>query len=77
MGNPDPFESIYPDVLENSASEVGDLIGQALELRDESAAAGTAPELFSPPKKPFGLAAFSVKNAGTDPVTSAGDCGKE
>ncbi len=68
MGNPDPFESIYPDVLENSASEVGDLIGQALELRDESAAVGTAPELFSPPKKPFGLAAFSAKNAGIDPV---------
>ncbi len=68
MGNPDPFESIYPDVLENSASEVGDLIGQALELRDESAAAGTAPEVFSPPKKPFGLAAFSAKNAEADPV---------
>lgn len=68
MGNPDPFESIYPDVLENSASEVGDLIGQKLELRDESAAAGAAGELFSPPKKPFGLAAFNAKNAGTDPV---------
>ncbi len=68
MGNPDPFESIYPDVLENSASEVGDLIGQKLELRDESAAAGAAGELFSPPKKPFGLAAFNAKNAGTDPA---------
>ncbi len=68
MGNPDPFESIYPDVLENSASEVGDLIGQKLELRDESAAAGAAGELFSPPKKPFGLAAFNAKNAGADPV---------
>lgn len=68
MGNPDPFESIYPDVLEKSAAEVGELIGQQLELRDESAAAGAAPALFSPPKKPFGLAAFSAKNAGTDPV---------
>jgi chemotaxis protein CheY-P-specific phosphatase CheC len=57
----DPFEAIFPDILEQSISEAGELIGEAPELQGAQNRAGSPAELFSPPKKSFGMAAFGRK----------------
>ena len=64
----DPFADIFPDILENSVQEAGDLIGETLELQAEKDQAGKAAEVFTPPKKSFGLAAFDLKGGGAQPV---------
>src|SRR6056297_1180189 len=64
----DPFADIFPDILENSVQEAGDLIGETLELQAEKDQTGKAAEVFSPPKKSFGLAAFDLKGGGAQPV---------
>ena len=64
----DPFADIFPDILENSVQEAGDLIGETLALQAEKDQVGEAAEVFSPPKKSFGLAAFDLKGGGGQPV---------
>jgi len=64
----DPFADIFPDILENSVQEAGDLIGETLALQAEKDQAGKAAEVFTPPKKSFGLAAFDLKGGGAQPV---------
>ncbi|MFW6428660.1 MAG: hypothetical protein ACOCY3_02085 [Desulfosalsimonas sp.] len=64
----DPFEDIFPDVLEKGAEEAGALIGDTLELRDPESGTGTAAEVFSPPKKSFVLAQFKPKGTDGPPV---------
>ncbi|MGM0454188.1 MAG: hypothetical protein ACQERN_13605, partial [Thermodesulfobacteriota bacterium] len=68
MSRSDPFEHIFPDLLENCASEVGDLIGESLELQEENYATGMLSEVFSSPKKKFGLAAFELDDASAEPA---------
>ncbi len=63
-----PFEDIFPDLLEAVAEEAGELVGETLELQDEESGAGSPAELFSPPKKSFGLAAFDLKGRDASPV---------
>ena len=68
MSNSDPFLDIYPDVLENSAAELGDLIGQTLTLQDISNRQGSRQEVFTAPRQKFVLAAFDIKKGEGDPV---------
>lgn len=68
MSNSDPFLNIYPDVLENSAAELGDLIGQTLTLQDISNRQGSRQEVFTAPRQKFVMAAFDIKKGEGDPV---------
>ncbi|MCF8106192.1 MAG: hypothetical protein K9K64_11970 [Desulfohalobiaceae bacterium] len=68
MSHPDPFANLFPDLLENSVQEVGDLIGETLVLQDENSSQGSLKEIFQAPKKKFGLADFEVKDKDLDPV---------
>ena len=60
------IQSLFPDLLENAAQEVGDLIGESLALSNANSAQGQLQEVFSPPKKKFGLADFGVKGREQD-----------
>lgn len=55
------LQKLFPDLLENAAQEVGDLIGETLALKDPKSAQGRLQEVFTPPRKKFGLADFGVK----------------
>ncbi len=60
------FQSLFPDLLENAAQEVGDLIGESLVLTNVNSNQGSLQEVFSPPRKKFGLADFNVKEREQD-----------
>jgi len=62
------FDDIYPDLLERSVQEVGDLIGETLSLQKQASSFGAAAEVFAPPKHKFGLAGFDLKGGGGQPV---------
>lgn len=62
------FDDIYPELLERSVQEVGDLIGETLSLQKQADSSGTAAEVFSPPKNKFGLTRFDLKGGGGQPV---------
>ncbi|MFP4572407.1 MAG: chemotaxis protein CheX [Desulfobacterales bacterium] len=64
----DPFEDIFPDILEKGTEEAGALIGDTLELQTPENSTGTAAEVFSPPKKSFALAQFKPKGTDGPPV---------
>jgi chemotaxis protein CheY-P-specific phosphatase CheC len=63
----DPFAAIYPDILEKSVQEAGDLIGEEPELKGMGSVTGKPAEVFSPPKKRFGLASFRIKGQAEAP----------
>lgn len=62
------FDDIYPELLERSAQEVGELIGETLSLQKQASSSGSAAEVFAPPKNKFGLANFDLKGGGGQPV---------
>jgi chemotaxis protein CheY-P-specific phosphatase CheC len=68
MNHSDPFQNIFPFILENIAREVGDLIGEALELQEENITQGNLQEIFSPPRKNSVLTGFNLKDS---PLNSA------
>ncbi len=66
MNHSDPFHNIFPLILEQVAREVGDLIGEAIELRDENIAQGNFQDIFSPPRKKSVLTGFNLKDSPED-----------
>ncbi len=68
MPDSNPFEKIYPEVLENSAQEVGDLVGAGLAVSGQESLQGTAADVFKSPKKMFVLAGFKLKGETADRV---------
>jgi chemotaxis protein CheY-P-specific phosphatase CheC len=60
------FQSLFPDLLENAVQEVGDLIGESLVLTNVNNTQGPLQEVFSPPRKKFGLTDFNVKEREQD-----------
>jgi chemotaxis protein CheY-P-specific phosphatase CheC len=62
MNHSDPFQNIFPIILENIAREVGDLIGETLELQEENITQGNLQEIFSPPRKKLVLTVFNLKD---------------
>ena len=68
MPDSNPFEKIYPEVLENSAQEVGELVGAGLDVSGQESLQGTAADVFKSPKKKFVLAGFKLKGETADRV---------
>ncbi len=62
MNHSDPFQNIFPFILDKIAQDVGDLIGGNLELQDERISQGTLHEIFSPPRKKSVLTRFNLKD---------------
>lgn len=61
-------EKMLPALLEDSAREVGELIGESLAVQEEAAVQGRPAELFSPLKKTAVTAGFKSRESGTEPV---------
>lgn len=68
MSGTNPFENIYPELLESSLEEVGGLIGQSLELDQQALSRGSLEDVFKRPKKKFVLAGFRLKGDTRDRV---------
>jgi chemotaxis protein CheY-P-specific phosphatase CheC len=68
MNHSNSIQKIFPFILENIAQEVGDLIGETLELQDENIIHGSLQKLFSPPKKKFVVTDLNLKENQNDPV---------
>mgnify|MGYP006291116933 CR=1 FL=1 len=68
MSRSDSFENIFPLVLENMAQEMGDLVGETLELENEKISQGNLHEVFSPPDKQSVLVSFKAKDGSRDPA---------
>jgi hypothetical protein len=66
MNEPDKFQNLFPFILENIAREMGDLIGEDLNLQDENISRGTLKEIFSPSRKKFVLTGFNLKHSPSD-----------
>ena len=62
MNHSDPFQNIFPFILERVAQGVGDLIGVALELQDGNIVQGNFDEIFSPPREKSILISFDLKD---------------
>ncbi|MCF8094641.1 MAG: hypothetical protein K9J79_04700 [Desulfobacteraceae bacterium] len=68
MSGTNPFENIYPELLESSLEEVGGLIGQSLTLDQQALSQGSLEDVFKRPKKKFVLAGFKLKDDTRDRV---------
>ncbi|MFO7838408.1 MAG: hypothetical protein R6X08_02765 [Desulfosalsimonadaceae bacterium] len=64
----DPFEDIFPDILEKSVAEAGELVGESPEVQEAANRTGEPAGLFSPPQKSLGLVAFGEKAEKGPPV---------
>lgn len=68
MNHIDSIQKIFPFILENIAQEVGNLIGEDLELQGEDIVHGGLQKLFSPPKKKFVVTSLNLKENQADPA---------
>jgi chemotaxis protein CheY-P-specific phosphatase CheC len=66
MNESDKFQNIFPFILENIIREMGDLIGEGLNLQDENISQGNLKEIFSPSSKKFVLTGFNLKHSPSD-----------
>jgi ActR/RegA family two-component response regulator len=65
MNDSDKFQNIFPFILENMADEIGNLIGEAVELHDENILQGNLAEIYTFHSKKFVLTGFNLKNGST------------
>jgi chemotaxis protein CheY-P-specific phosphatase CheC len=62
MNESDKFQNMFPFILENIVREMGDLIGENLDLQDENISQGNLKEIFSPSNKKLVLTGFNLKH---------------
>ncbi|MFO8085052.1 MAG: hypothetical protein R6U27_12120 [Desulfobacterales bacterium] len=68
MNHSDSFQNLFPFILENIAGEVGNLVGEKLELQEENIVHGSLQKIFSPPKSKFVLTGLKLKENNHDPA---------
>jgi chemotaxis protein CheY-P-specific phosphatase CheC len=66
MNESEKFQNMFPFILENIVREMGDLIGEDLDLQDENINQGNLKEIFSPSNKKFVLTGFNLKHRPSD-----------
>lgn len=63
MNHSDPFQNIFPFILQKVAQEVGDFIGQVLKIQDENIVQGNFEDIFSPSPQKSLLVTFNLKES--------------
>ncbi len=68
MNHSDPFQNLFPFMLENIARETGDLVGESIGLEQENIFHGSLQKIFSPPSNKFVLTGLYPKETSPDPA---------